>query len=49
MVGNATDELHYNITFCSDNENFGYHSSKEWFDYLKAWKEELNAPVKVSY
>lgn len=49
VVGNATDELHYNITFCSDNENFGYHSSKEWFDYLKAWKEELNAPVKVSY
>lgn len=49
VIGNATDELHYNITFCSDNENFGFHSSKEWFEYLKAWKEELEAPVKVSY
>ena len=49
VIGNATDELHYNITFCSDNEEFGFHSSKEWFDYLKAWKEEINSPVTVKY
>ncbi len=47
VVGNATDELHYNITFCSDNETFGYHSAEAWFDYLKAWKEELNNPVVI--
>ena len=49
VIGNATDELHYNITFGSDNEEFGFHSSKEWFAYLKAWKEEINNPVTVKY
>ncbi len=47
VVGNFTDEFHYNITFCSDNENFGYHNDKDWYAYLKAWKEELNVPVVV--
>lgn len=47
VIGNATDELHYNITFCSDNETFGYHSDKEWFEYLKAWKKELEEPVEI--
>lgn len=47
VIGNATDELHYNITFCSDNEPFGYHSAKEWFEYLKEWKKELNEPVII--
>lgn len=49
VIGNATDELHYNITFGSDNEDFGYHSAKEWFDYLKAWKKELDTPVEIKY
>ncbi len=49
VIGNATDELHYNITFGSDNEDFGFHSSKEWFAYLKAWKEEISNPVTVKY
>ena len=47
VIGNATDELHYNITFGSDNEQFGYHSAKEWFAYLKEWKAELDSPVTV--
>lgn len=47
VIGNATDELHYNITFCSDNESFGYHSADDWFKYLDAWKEELEKPVIV--
>ncbi len=47
VVGNFTDEFHYNITFCSDNESFGYHSSDAWFEYLKAWKEELLNPVVI--
>lgn len=48
VIGNATDELNYNITFCSDNEGFGFHSAKEWFDYLKQWKEELYTPVEIN-
>lgn len=47
VIGNATDELHYNITFGSDNESFGYHSAKDWFEYLKEWKAELNNPVVI--
>lgn len=47
VIGNATDELHYNITFCSDNESFGYHSADDWFKYLDAWKEELEKPVII--
>lgn len=47
VIGTTTNELHYNITFCSDNESFGYHSAEAWFDYLKAWKEELNNPVII--
>ncbi|MGN1264157.1 MAG: DUF4861 domain-containing protein [Prevotella sp.] len=47
VIGNADKELHYNITFCSDNEQFGFHSSKEWFDYLKEWKKELDEPVEI--
>lgn len=40
--------LDYFITFCSDNETFGYHSAKEWFACLRSWKELLMHPVKVS-
>lgn len=47
VIGNATDELHYNITFCSDNESFGYHNAKDWFKYLDAWKEELEKPLII--
>ena len=39
--------LDYHITFGSDNESFGYHSANEWFDYLQAWKRELEQPLVV--
>lgn len=38
----------YKVTYTSANETFGYHSAKEWFDYLKAWKKEVEQPVKVT-
>lgn len=38
----------YGITFCSDNESFGYHSSKEWFAYLDEWKKTLSMkPIQI--
>lgn len=40
--------MHYKIAYCSDNEEFGYHSAKEWFDWLKAWRKEVEAPVIIS-
>ena len=41
------NRLSYKITYTSANEEFGYHSAREWFDYLKAWKRELEQPIKV--
>lgn len=48
VVATDTDELHYAITFGSDNEDFGYHSAEEWFTYLKEWKKRLNAEVLIT-
>ena len=47
VVKTDTDELHYKITFCSDNETFGYHSDKDWYNFLKEWKEDLSHPVRI--
>ena len=48
VVSIPGDTLTYFITFCSDNESFGYHSSKDWFAYLDDWKKLLSLkPVSV--
>jgi hypothetical protein len=41
-------QMSYKVTYTSANETFGYHSAKEWFDYLKAWRKEVEKPVVVS-
>ena len=46
VISTKTDELHYGIVFCSDNEDFGYHNAKTWFKFLKSWKEELCNPLE---
>ena len=38
----------YKVTYTSANESFGYHSAKEWFEYLVAWKKEELQPVTVA-
>ena len=40
-------QMNYKVTYTSANETFGYHSAKEWFDYLKAWRKEVESPVVV--
>lgn len=39
--------IHYNLTYTSANEEFGYHSAKEWNGYLKEWKKRKENPVVV--
>lgn len=39
--------MNYKVTYTSANETFGYHSAKEWFDYLKVWRREVEAPVII--
>lgn len=48
VIKTDSDELNYKITFCSDNESFGFHNDKEWYDFLKSWKEELNHPLIIN-
>ena len=42
------NSMAYKVTYTSANETFGYHSAQEWFDYLKAWKREVEQPIKVA-
>lgn len=44
-----TDSRHlaYKVVYCSANETFGFHSAKEWFQWLKTWRKEVEAAVKV--
>ena len=39
--------LKYKIVYTSDNETFGYHNAKDWFNFLKQWRKEIEKPVKV--
>ncbi len=50
VVGTSDCQLSYKVIYCSDNETFGYHSAKEWFDFLQTWKKtEVEQPIRVSY
>lgn len=42
------NKMSYKVTYTSANETFGYHSAKEWFNYLKTWKKEVEQPVKIT-
>lgn len=41
------NRMAYKVNYTSANETFGYHSAQEWFDYLKAWRKELEKPIVV--
>ena len=49
VVGTDNDRLSYKVIYCSDNETFGYHSAKEWFEFLQEWKKEVLKPIEVKY
>ena len=40
-------QLHYYLAYTSANENFGYHSAKDWFAFMKDWKMHLSHPIKI--
>ena len=48
VVGTDSNHLSYKIIYTSDNETFGYHSAKEWFEFLQEWKHELvDRPIEI--
>ena len=44
-----TDNRHlaYKVVYCSANETFGFHSAKEWFQWLKSWRKEVETAIMV--
>ena len=50
VIGTTDNHLQYRVIYCADNETFGYHSAKEWFEFLKEWKKEMvEKPITVKY
>ena len=49
VVGTDNNHLSYKVIYTSGNETFGYHSAKEWFEFLKEWKKEVEMPIEVKY
>ena len=39
--------IYYKVAYCSANESFGFHSAREWFDWVKVWGEE-QPKIRVS-
>lgn len=48
VVRPVVDQLNYRFTFGSDNESFGYHSAKEWFEYLREWNHLQENPIHIN-
>ena len=47
VVGTQQNKICYKITYSSANEEFGYHSANEWFNFLKEWKKEIETPIRI--
>lgn len=48
VVGTDTDNLHYWFASTCHIETFGFAGKEAWFEWLKSWKKELEAPVKIT-
>lgn len=48
VVQTPTNHMAYKVAYCSANEEFGFHTAKEWFNWLKEWKKETENPVRFS-
>ena len=48
VIKTKGESLSYKIAYCSDNEDFGIHSAKEWFEWMRRWRQESEQPVMVS-
>lgn len=48
QIGTEGQDMHYMLTYSSDDESYGYHNAKDWFSFLKEWRRELDRPVTVT-
>jgi hypothetical protein len=49
VVGTDNAQIHYKLVYTSAKETFGYKNSKQWFEFLKQWRKELEHPVVIEY
>jgi hypothetical protein len=49
IVGTSSNRLSYKVAYCSANEEFGFLSKSEWFEWVKAWKRETSSPIIIKY
>ncbi len=47
VVKIPSNRMSYKVAYGSANEEFGFHSSNEWFDWLKLWKKQICSPVRI--
>lgn len=45
-IGN---KLSYKLAYTSANETYGPKGEKEWYEWLKCWKKQLEQPIIVKY
>lgn len=48
VVKPAGSQLSYKLAYTSANETYGFKGEKEWYEWLKAWKKQIEKPVQVS-
>jgi len=49
VVKMPNNHMQYKICYTSANEEFGFRTARQWFDWLVEWKQELQLPVDVKY
>lgn len=47
VVKVADRHMRYRVAYCSANEEFGFKTEQQWFDWVKQWKQECLKPVTV--
>ena len=47
VSNNGGDYIKYYTTFTSKKETFGFKDSEAWFNYIRAWRDELEMPFEV--
>ena len=48
VIKTDNNTIRYSLVYTSDNEDFGYHSEKDWFEFLKEWKKQKTVQPTVT-
>ena len=47
VVRSQGKHMAYKVVYCSANEEFGFHSAEEWFNWLRQWGKEVEQPILI--